>query len=447
MSSNILRTHSCNTVTAQYDGSNVSVCGWVHHRRDHGGVIFIDLRDRSGVVQVVFEPQLEEVFQNAEKLRSEFVIQVTGQVRKRPDGMINKDLNTGEIEVLVHELDILNTAEPMPVSLEKINLANEDTKLKYRYLDLRTSDSIQRFELRSKLTHLINSYFQANGFINVETPILTKATPEGARDYVVPSRVHNGQFYALPQSPQLFKQLMMMSGFEKYYQIARCFRDEDLRADRQPEFTQLDIEMSFINEEDIFSLIEPLFIDIFKTYANVMLPKSFKRLTYLEAMSKYGSDKPDLRFELEFNDISDIVKDSEFGVFQQVNTNDKFKVNAICVPNGCALSRKKLDDYVAFTEKRGAKGLGYIKVKNVDDGALELQSPLTKYLNENIQRQLIEDVGANSGDLIFICAGLYPTTNTIFGELRLKLGHDLELIRDEWQVVWITDWPLFETQP
>lgn len=432
----------CSSINSKNLGDSVTLYGWVGHRRDHGGVIFVDLRDRTGVIQIVFEPDNKKVFTNAEKLRSEFVIKVIGIVRSRPEGMVNNTLATGKIEVLIQDLIILNTAAPMPISLEKLSEANEDTKLRYRYLELRTKDGFNRFSLRSHLSNIINSYMYEHGFLNIETPMLTKATPEGARDYLVPSRVHPGEFYALPQSPQLFKQITMMSGFERYYQIARCFRDEDLRADRQPEFTQLDIEISFTTEEEIYSLSEGLFIRAFKELLDIDLPVQFPRMTYLDAMMKYGSDKPDLRYGLELTDISEIVQNSEFGVFQRAKLEESFKVMALCLPDGCSLSRKKLDDYAKFAESHGSKGLAYIKVKDLDK--MELQSPLLKYLDDSTQRNILEITNAKSGDLIFISADLYPKVNIILGELRRKLASDLKLIRKEWQVLWVTDWPLFE---
>ncbi len=438
------RSHECKTINDSQIGKEVTVCGWVNHRRDHGGVIFIDLRDRTGILQIVFEPENADSFSLAEKLRAEFVIGVNGKVRSRPEGMINSELPTGKVEVLVNRLTILNTSEPIPINLERISNANEDTKIKYRYLDLRTKDSFNKIILRSKLNHTINTFMHDQEFINVETPILTKATPEGARDYLVPSRIHKGEFYALPQSPQLFKQLIMMSGFEKYYQIARCFRDEDLRSDRQPEFTQLDIEISFTDEEEIFSLCERLFQKIFNDLVKVSLPDKFPRLTYQQSMMLYGTDKPDLRHDLILVDISDLAAKSDFSIFQTVLTNDKFKVFAMKVEDGCNLSRKKLDNYVSFAEKHGAKGLAYIKVKNISDDSFELQSPLLKYLDEDIQKSLLEKTKVVSGDLLFVSAGIYPKVNIALGELRQKIAHDLELIRDEWKVCWVTDWPLFE---
>ncbi|NQY42333.1 MAG: aspartate--tRNA ligase [Legionellales bacterium] len=438
------RSHECNVVNEEYIGKEITVCGWVNHRRDHGGVIFIDLRDRSGILQIVFEPENAEYFHLAEQLRAEFVVSISGLVRERPKGMINKELATGKIEVLGAKLVILNTSEPIPINLERINDANEDTKIRYRYLDLRAKDNFSKIALRSKLNHILNMFMNNQGFINVETPILTKATPEGARDYLVPSRVHKGEFYALPQSPQLFKQLIMMSGFEKYYQIARCFRDEDLRSDRQPEFTQLDIEMSFTDEEEIFSLCEQLFNKIFNDLLGVELPNKYPRMTYEESMMLYGTDKPDLRHDLVLVNISDLAAKSSFSVFHTGLENSKFKVFAMKLPNGCKLSRKNLDSYVSFAEKHGAKGLGYIKVKNIDNDNFELQSPLLKYFENDLQKTLLDRVEASTDDLIFVSGGIYPKVNLALGELRQKLAQDLDLIQSGWKICWITDWPLFE---
>lgn len=443
MSTNIFRSHDCNLVTKEQLNETVTVCGWVHHRRDHGGVIFIDVRDKTGIVQVVFEPEEANIFADAETLRSEYVVTMTGIVSLRPEGMENSELASGAVEVIAKGLTILNVAEPIPVNLETIEHANDETRLKYRYLDMRTKKSYNNFLLRSKLNHIINNYLQQQEFLNVETPMLTKATPEGARDYLVPSRVHHGEFYALPQSPQLFKQLIMMSGFEKYYQIARCFRDEDLRADRQPEFTQLDIEMSFIDEETIYGLCEGLFREIFLKLRGVELPQQFLRMTYYEAMMKYGSDKPDLRYDVPLVDISTVVSDSDFAVFSKVKTEENYKVLALRLPNGCELSRKGIDAYTNLAALHGAKGLANIKINNLAE--FEIQSPLLKYLTEEMQREIILATKAQTGDVVFIIAGQYPKVNLALGELRQKIARDLSLIKkDIWKVLWVTDWPLFE---
>jgi len=437
-----IRTHSCGEITESNLEQTVSLCGWVSQRRVFSGLIFILLRDRTGIIQVVVQPDNKEVFAQAEKIRNEYVVQINGTVSKRPGGMSNKEMNTGNVEVLASEIIILNKSQALPVSLELMETAKEDTRLKYRYLDLRRPSVYKKFEIRSKMLHIIRNFFNNLKFIEVETPILTKATPEGARDYIVPSRIQKGSYYALPQSPQLFKQLLMMSGFEKYYQIARCFRDEDLRANRQPEFTQLDIEMSFINEEDIYSLIEKLICELFNSILGVKLTAPFNRMSYKHALENYGTDKPDLRYDLKLKNISEIVKDSEFNVFNRIKVESDYRVLAICVPGGCELSRKKIDGYIDYLVKKKANGLTYIKVINIDNK--EIKSPILKFLSEGEIASILETVDAKSGDLIFISGGINSHITKLMGNLRQKLATDLDFITDSWEILWIYDWPLFE---
>lgn len=439
-----MRTHYCGHVDESLLDTHVTICGWVHNRRDHGGVIFLDIRDRSGIVQVVYEPELSEIFKIAEKLRHEFVVLIKGEVRRRPDGMVNKNIPTGLIEILGLELEILNESQTPPFLPDDHQLVNESLRYKYRYIDLRREDMQKNIILRHNLIRLIREYFNNLQFLEIETPLLTKATPEGARDYLVPSRVHQGNFYALPQSPQLFKQLLMMSGFDKYYQIARCFRDEDLRADRQPEFTQLDVEMSFVNEESIIHMTEGLLKKIFKEILQVELVTPFTRLSYKDAMSKYGSDKPDLRNPLELIDIGDLVKDSDFKVFSKPACEEDSRVVALKLPNGCTLSRKELDDYQKYVAQFGAKGLAYIKVNDLDKGIEGLQSPIIKFLNPDIVKAILEKVHAKSGDVIFFGADKTTIVNDSMGALRIKLGHDCDLLSKDWRLLWIIDWPMFE---
>lgn len=439
-----MRTHYCGEITEQLNEKTVTACGWVHRRRDHGGVIFVDLRDRTGMVQVVFNPNNESMFKNAERLRNEFVIKVQGKVRMRPEGMINPNLNTGKIELIVDELEILNTSEPLPFMLDEYQHISEEARLRHRYLDLRRPEMFKKFYLRAKLTQAMRQFLEAEGFLDIETPMLTKATPEGARDYLVPSRTHPGKFFALPQSPQLFKQLLMMSGMEKYYQIVRCFRDEDLRADRQPEFTQLDIEMAFVDENMVQEVMERLVRHLFRAVLNVELPE-FKRMTYAEAMERYGSDKPDLRIPLEIISITDLVKNVSFKVFHDAANNPHSRVAVLRVPNGCErLSRKQLDDYTAFVAQYGAKGLAYIKVNDLAAGVNGLQSPILKFLDEQVILQILENVNAKTGDVLFFGADKAKIVNDSLGALRIKLGHDLQMIEGEWAPMWVIDFPMFE---
>lgn len=439
-----MRTHYCSDVNEAMTDMTATVCGWVHNRRDHGGVIFLDIRDNSGLVQVVYEPERKEIFKVAEKLRHEFVVKMSGKVRLRPDGMINDKMPTGKIEIVGTELEILNQAQTPPFLPDEFQFVNEDLRYRYRYLDLRRPDMQRNLTLRHKLAQCIRAYLNEQGFLDIETPMLTKATPEGARDYLVPSRVHQGQFYALPQSPQLFKQLLMMSGFDKYYQIVRCFRDEDLRADRQPEFTQLDIEMAFIDAPVIMQLIEGLLNVVFADILDVKLPEVLPRMTYAEAMRRFGSDKPDLRNPLELIDIADLVADCNFNVFSAAATDAKSRVVALKLPEGCKLTRKELDGYGEFVGIYGAKGLAYIKVNDKQQGLQGLQSPIIKFLSEQHVNAILERLDAQNGDVIFFGADKTQIVNESMGALRIKLGHDCKLLTSDWQLVWIVDWPMFE---
>jgi aspartyl-tRNA synthetase len=423
----------------------ITACGWVHNRRDHGGVVFLDIRDLSGILQVVYEPENKDTFAVAEKLRSEFVVKVTGLVRKRPDGMINDRMATGAIEVIGIELEILNQSPTPPFLPDDHQNVNEDLRYKYRYIDLRRTSMQNKLTLRHKLNSCIRNYLNQQDFIDIETPMLTKATPEGARDYLVPSRVHPGQFYALPQSPQLFKQLLMVSGFDKYYQIVRCFRDEDLRADRQPEFTQLDIEMAFIDAEDILKLIEGLLKVVFKDILNVTLPEKLPRMSYAEAMRRFGSDKPDLRNPLELVDIVDLVKQCDFNVFSTAANDQAGRVVALKLPNGCDLSRKDLDGYGQFVGIYGAKGLAYIKVNDLAAGLDGLQSPILKFLSEDVINGILKRTEAQTGDVIFFGADKSHIVNEAMGALRIKLGQDRKLLKEGWELLWVVDWPMFES--
>lgn len=438
-----MRTHYCGQVNESLAGQEVSVAGWVHRRRDHGGVIFIDLRDREGLLQLVFDPDRKETFAMAERLRSEFCIRVTGKVRPRPTGTANANLASGQVEVLGIELEILNRSETPPFHHDE--QTNEELRLKYRYLDLRRDVMQQRLRLRHRVTMAMRVWLDANGFIDMETPMLTNSTPGGARDYLVPSRVHPGHFFALPQSPQVFKQLLMVSGFDRYYQIVRCFRDEDLRADRQPEFTQLDIETSFLSERQITDLMEALIREVFKNVLSVELPNPFPRMTYAEAMRRYASDKPDLRIDLELKDIADLVADCEFKVFAGPANNPKGRVVALNVPKGGErLSRKEIDDYTSFVGRYGAKGLAYVKVNDKAKGRDGLQSPILKFLSDAAVAGILERTGANDGDLIFFGADTAKVVNDAIGALRIKVGHDLGLAANGWRPLWVVDFPMFE---
>lgn len=440
-----MRTHFVEQIDTQQLGQSVSVCGWVHRRRDHGGVIFIDLRDRSGLLQVVFEPECKTAFAMAEQLRSEYVIGVTGSLRVRPEGMVNANLSTGEVELVAEKLTIYNTAKTPPFPLDEYQHISEEIRLRYRYIDLRRQEMQERLMLRAKVYKHIRAYLDAQGFIEIETPILTKTTPEGARDYLVPSRTHPGEFFALPQSPQLFKQLFMMAGLERYYQIVRCFRDEDLRADRQPEFTQLDLETSFMTQEQIIQVGEDLLKYLFKQALKIELPAPFPRLTYAQAMARYGSDKPDLRIPLELTDISDLVKDVEFNVFSEPANAKDGRVVTLKVPGACdKLSRKQLDDYAVFVKRYGAKGLAYIKVNDRASGRDGLQSPILKFLPDPVLLAILDRACAASGDILFFGADKTNIVNEAMGAFRLQVGRDCGLVEAGFKPLWVVDFPMFE---
>ena len=438
-----MRTHYCGELDESLVGSDVALCGWVHHRRDHGGVVFIDLRDREGVCQIVIDPDTPAAFACAERSRSEYVLRATGLVRLRPAGAANADRRTGRIEVLVKHLEILNEARTPPFQIDERNVS-DDTRLRYRYIDLRTERMRENLRLRARVARELRGFLDGNGFLEIETPMLTKATPEGARDYLVPSRTHPGRFFALPQSPQLFKQLLMMAGMDRYFQIVRCFRDEDLRADRQPEFTQLDIEMSFINEADITRLMESMMRQVFKTVLNVELPNPFPRLTYAQAMQRYGSDKPDLRNPLELVEVADLVREVEFKVFAQAANLEDHRVTAMRAPGAGKLSRKQIDSYADFVAIYGAKGLAYIKVNDRKAGLDGLQSPILKVMSTQVVEEILDRVGAQDGDLVFFGADKARVVNDALGALRDKLAADLGLVTGTWAPLWIVDFPMFE---
>ena len=440
-----MRTHYCGEVTESLIDQEITVTGWVHRRRDHGGVIFIDLRDREGLLQVVYDPDIEDAFATAESVRSEYVLQVKGLVRYRPEGTKNDKLATGQVEVLGKELTILNKAETPPFMLDVADgEVSEDLRLKYRYIDLRREPMQKRLKMRSDIVRILRNNLDDNGFLDIETPMLTKATPEGARDYLVPSRTHENSFFALPQSPQLFKQLLMMSGMDRYYQIVRCFRDEDLRADRQPEFTQLDIETSFLDEEQIMSMTEDMMREVFSKTLNVELPNPFPRMPYDEAISRFGSDKPDMRISMELVDIADLLQDIEFKVFSGPAKDEKGRVAAMRLPGGCKLSRKDIDGYTNFVGIYGAKGLAYIKVNEVAKGVEGLQSPILKFLPDDAVMEIIKRTGAEDGDLVFFGADKAKIVNEALGALRVKLAEDLDLMQGEWEPLWVVDFPMFE---
>ena len=439
-----MRSHYCGALRAAHEGETVTLCGWVQRRRDHGGVIFLDVRDRTGFVQVVFDPDTEESFALADRMRSEYVIQLTGRVRMRPEGTRNPDMPTGDVEVLGKTLALLNSSATPPFVLDEYSDAGEDVRLRYRYLDLRRPEMQARLALRSKISRVIRNTLEEAGCIDVETPILTRATPEGARDYLVPSRTHPGEFFALPQSPQLFKQLLMISGLDRYYQIAKCFRDEDLRADRQPEFTQVDIELSFADEETVMALGETLVKRLFEEVLGESLP-TFPRMTWEEAMRRYGSDKPDLRNPLELVDVADLMAEVDFKVFSGPAKDPGGRVAALRAPGGAALSRKVIDDYTRFVGIYGAKGLAYIKVNSLADGLEGLQSPIIKFLPEAVVRAVLDRVGAEDGDLVFFGADQTRVVNESLGALRLKLGQDLNLVDEAaWAPLWVVAFPMFE---
>jgi aspartyl-tRNA synthetase len=438
-----MRSQYCGQVDENLLNEQVTLCGWVHRRRDHGGVIFIDLRDRTGLVQIVFRPEEQALFAQAEKLRNEYVLQVAGVVHMRPEGTINPNLTSGKVEVIVDKLKILNPSKAMPFPIDEYTPVSEEVRLKYRYLDLRRPEMLEKFKFRAKVFKFFRDFLDERGFIDVETPVLTKPTPEGARDYLVPSRTYPGKFFALPQSPQIFKQLLMIAGFEKYYQIVKCFRDEDLRADRQPEFTQLDIEMAFVNSTDVMTLIEQMICELFQKICNVDLGK-FPVMAYSEALERFGSDKPDLRIPLEFVELSDLLRDVEFKVFNQPAQDPDSRVVALKFPSGAKLSRKEIDDYTKYVSIFGAKGLAYIKVNDISLGVAGLQSPILKFLPENIIQEILTRVKADTGDIIFFGADKAHIVNDSLNALRLKLGEDFQLYTKDWAPLWVIDFPLFD---
>ncbi len=437
-----MRTHYCGSVDESLIGQTVTICGWADTRRDHGGVIFIDMRDHEGIVQVVAEPDREAAFATAGLVKYEYCLRITGLVRARDSSKINDRMRTGKIEIVAGEVEVLNAAAPLPFMLNET--PSEETRLRYRYLDLRRDAMQRNMRMRTQLTQSIRRYLDARGFQDIETPILTKATPEGARDYLVPSRVNEGQFYALPQSPQLFKQLLMMGGMDRYYQIARCFRDEDLRADRQPEFTQLDIEMAFVKERDVQDLVEGMVRHVFKEVANIALPQPFPRMPYAEAMRRYGSDKPDLRNPLELIDVSEHVKSVEFKVFSGPANDPAGRVCVLNAKGGAKLSRKQIDDYGPFVAKYGAKGLAWIRVDDLAKGREGMTSPIVKFLSDDALQGVLAQVKAENGDVLFFGAGPYQTVSDYMGALRLQVGRDLNLVSDQWAPLWVVDFPMFE---
>jgi aspartyl-tRNA synthetase len=439
-----MRTNYCGLIDDQYLDQTVTVQGWAHRRRDHGGVIFIDLRDREGLLQVVVDPDNITAFKQAEQIRSEFVLSISGTVRRRPEGTVNSSLKSGAVELLAQHIEVLNGSLPPPFQIDD-EYISEPVRLEYRYLDLRRPMMQHNFKLRYRAALTVRNYLDKHGFIDIETPMLTKSTPEGARDYLVPSRIHDGQFFALPQSPQLFKQLLMVSGFDRYYQITKCFRDEDLRADRQPEFTQVDIETSFLNEEEIMTLMEGLVRHLFTETIEVELPNPFPRMSWHEAMFRFGSDKPDLRIPLEFTELTDVMKRVDFKVFRGAADLKDGRVVALNIPGGATLSRKEIDDYTQFVSIYGAKGLAYIKVN--DKTALNetgLQSPIIKFLTSDVLHEIITRTGANNGDLIFFGADRAKVVNDAMGALRLKVGHERGLSQGGWRPLWVVDFPMFE---
>lgn len=438
-----MRTNYCGAIDKTYLDQEITLYGWVHRRRDHGGVIFIDLRDREGIVQIVCDPDHKENFQIAEKIRTEYVLKIVGLVRHRPAGTTNSGIFSGEIEVLARAIEILNTSLTPPFQMDEENLS-EAIRLEYRYLDLRRPSMQQNIRLRHRVSMAIRTFLDQAGFIDVETPILTKSTPEGARDYLVPSRVHDGHFFALPQSPQLFKQLLMVSGFDRYYQITRCFRDEDLRADRQPEFTQVDIETSFLSENEIMGLMEKMIRHLFRNAIDIDLPDPFPRMTFAEAMHKYGSDKPDLRVPLVLTELTDLMQEVTFQVFRDAAQKSGGRVAALRIPQGGELSRKEIDDYTQFVAIYGAKGLAYIKVNDRSKGPEGLQSPILKFLPETVIQAILERTQAQNGDIIFFGADKAKTVNDALGALRVKIGHERGLAEKNWKPLWVIDFPMFE---
>jgi aspartyl-tRNA synthetase len=438
-----MRSEYCGLISRKHLQQTVTVFGWVHRRRDHGGVIFIDLRDREGLLQVVCDPDNPATFKAAETLRNEFVLRVTGKVRARPEGSVNPNLVSGEIEVLAGEIEILNPSLTPPFQMDDDNLS-ETVRLEYRVLDLRRLQMQKNLRLRHRTAMAVRTFLDAHGFIDIETPMLTRSTPEGARDYLVPSRVHSGEFFALPQSPQLFKQMLMIAGFDRYYQIVKCFRDEDLRADRQPEFTQIDVETSFMNQQEITSLMEELIRSVFKAVLGIELQNPFPRMAYDEVMELYGSDKPDLRVPLKLTELTGAMREVEFKVFRDATQLKDGRVAALCVPQGGELTRKEIDDYTEFVKIYGARGLAYIKVNALEKGSAGLQSPILKFLPEAVVKTILERTGACDGDLIFFGAGKAKIVNEALGALRVKLGHERGLVEAGWRPLWVLDFPMFE---
>ncbi len=438
-----MRTHYCGVLNTANIDETVTICGWVDRRRDHGGVIFLDMRDREGIVQVVFDPDTEEHFQRADRVRSEYVLKITGRVRARGEGTVNPAMATGEIEVLGKELEILNTAATPPFQLDEHTAVGEEVRLKYRYMDLRRQEMQERLITRSKITSAVRNFLDREGFLDIETPILTRATPEGARDYLVPSRTHPGQFFALPQSPQLFKQLLMVSGFDRYYQVAKCFRDEDLRADRQPEFTQIDIETSFLEEDEIMGITERMVRELFQSTLGVELPE-FPHMPYSEAMERYGSDKPDLRIDMELVSVDDLMQQVDFKVFRGPADDTAGRVAALKVTGGSTISRKEIDDYTKYVSIFGARGLAWIKVNELASGVEGLQSPILKFMPDEVVMQMMERLGAADGDIIFFGADKTRVVNESLGALRVKVAEDQNMIREGWAPLWVVDFPMFE---
>lgn len=438
-----MRTHYCGDVTEALLDQDVEICGWVHRRRDHGGVIFIDLRDREGRLQVVFDPDREEAFATADRARPEWVLRISGRVRRRPEGTANENLGSGQVEVLAHDIEVLNTAKTPPFQLDEDDVG-EDVRLRHRYMDLRRPAMQQHLITRARVTSFMHRFLDGYGFLDIETPMLTRATPEGARDFLVPSRLHAGSFYALPQSPQLFKQLLMMSGLDRYYQIVRCFRDEDLRADRQPEFTQLDVEASFMDEGEITELMERMVRELMHDVAGVDLPATFPRMTYAEAIERYGIDRPDLRIPMELVTVSDLLTGVDFKVFAGPAADPRGRVAALRVPGGASLTRRQIDEYTEFVGRYGAKGLAYIKVNDPAEGVDGLQSPILKFLPKSVVTDLLARTGAGAGDLIFFGADRAKVVNESLAALRVRLGHDLGLLEGEWRPLWVVDFPMFE---
>ncbi len=438
-----MRSHYCGELNEKHVGQEVVLCGWAHRRRDHGGVIFIDLRDLEGIAQIVIDPDTKESFAVAETVRNEFVLKITGIVRLRPEGTANEVMGTGRIEVLGKQVEVLNAAKTPPFQLDEHADVGEDVRLRYRYIDLRRPEMAERLRFRSKVSNSIRNYLDDNGFLDIETPLLTKATPEGARDYLVPSRTHQGRFFALPQSPQLFKQILMAAGMDRYYQIAKCFRDEDLRADRQPEFTQIDIETSFMNEEQIMQIAETMIRQVFQKHLDVDLGE-FPSMTFADAMRRFGSDKPDLRIDMELVDIADLMKSVDFKVFNGPANDPGSRVVALRVPGGVRLSRKEIDDYTKFISIYGAKGLAWIKINDLAAGTEGLQSPILKFMPEDVVKDVLARLNAETGDLIFFGADKTKIVNESIGALRLKVGADMGMVKGEWAPLWVVDFPMFE---